>query len=136
MLKLEVFSQLVGSEMAEVVCWDNINLSTAREIFLPYSESILGLLEFTATTGQDKYIDLERFFCDGRNFSNMLCFLSAIIQDNEKGFYRKAIPLINAELHDWNCYDDPPWILWKHYLQDILDAIMLWKKTAADSLRY
>ena len=132
MLKLDIFSQLVGTETAEIVCWDNINLSAAREIFLPYLDSIVGLLKFTAVIGQDKYVDSERFFCDGRKLSNMLCFLSAIVQNSESIFNTEALPLINAELQDWNCYDDPPWVLWKHYLQDILDALMLWKKTAAD----
>lgn len=135
-MKVDEFSQLFGNETTEVVCWDNMSLSVARQIFRPYSGSIVGLLEFTAATGVDKYIDLERFFCDGRKFSNMLCFLSAIVQDNEKGFYSEAVPLINAELQDWNCYDDPPWVLWKHYLQDVLDTLMLWEKTAANSRCY
>ena len=111
MLKLDIFSQLVGTETAEVVCWDNINLDTAREIFLPHSDSIFGLLEFTAAAGQDKHVNLERFFCDGRKLSNMLCFLSPC-SNNEKVFNNEALPLINAELQDWNCYDDPPWVLW------------------------
>lgn len=132
MLKVDGFSPLLGSKTAEIVCWDNISLDTAREIFLPYSDSIFGLLEFTAAAGQDKHVNLERFFCDGRKLSNMLCFLSAIVQDNEKVFNNEALPLINAELQDWNCYDDPPWVLWKHYLQDILDALMLWKRTVTD----
>ncbi len=132
MLKIDGFSQLFDSKTASFICWDNISLSAAREIFLPYSESIIDLLEFIAVAGQDKYVNLERFFCDGRKLSNMLCFLSAIVQDDEKVFNSEAVLLINAELQDWNCYDDPPWVLWKHYLQDVLDALMLWERTAAD----
>lgn len=132
MSDIDMFSWLFGSEADEVIRWDCIDINAARGIFLPYSNSIIRLLKFTSATTQDKHIDLEQFFCDGRKLSNILCFLSAILHDNETIFNTEVVPLINAELQDWNCYDDPPWVLWKHYLQDILDTLMLWERTMAD----
>lgn len=129
MSSVQDYAFLFPVEMEALPRWDCVTLEIAKKIFLPYSETIRHLSGYVNNLNTESNKRLNAFLCDGRNFVNIIAFLTSIVENSQSKFKELVNSLINQELQDWNCYYEPLWVLWKRYLQDILDALELYQRT-------
>jgi hypothetical protein len=132
MSDIQEFNYLVPYEVIEIKRWDRLELQSAKELFLQYTDSIKTLLEIANGLEQKEFLTLERYLCYGRKLANMLRFLKTVFDGNQESYTNIVIPVIEAELQNLNGYDEPAWILWKRYLQNVLDVLRRWDNAAKD----
>ncbi|MBP2660853.1 MAG: hypothetical protein H6Q69_3885 [Firmicutes bacterium] len=125
---LKSYEPYFHKERVEITRWDSIDDNVIRYMF--YQEPLRSAAESFVSyfgnvfEGDERYKKIGRFFYPAGNFDAMLSFLRYAV--SQKDCNTEIICLTRIFAQD-NCYNEPSWILWGRFLNDVLDMLKQWK---------